>query len=191
MVTILAPEISFPTLDALLARYSRPRRRQRMEPLYREMLAEARGLVSPQTLHQEFSLVETEDIQAGFKPETVAAVLGIVTLGPALDERAERLNQSDMAMAVILEEIALALVVSLTRLLHGQLRELYGAKGLKAGPAYRPGIGRWPMETQRTIFQLLPAAEIGVQLTEDLYMLPIQSTSLIVPILDKKLAVSD
>ena len=188
MVTILSPELTFPTLDTLLARYTRPRRRKRMEPLYKEMLVEAQSLATPRTLHKEFGLTDTGPIQAGFKPETVAAVIGIVTLGPALDERAERLNQSDMAMAVILEEIALALVVNLTKVLHGQLREEYAEKSLKAGPAYRPGIGRWPMELQRTIFQLLPGQKIGVELTEDLYMLPIQSTSLIIPILDKSKA---
>ena len=182
---ILSPRLAFPTLEELLARYPQSRRRQRLEPIYRAMLEEASELANPQALWQPFSLSEAAALQEWFSEETVAAVLAVCTLGPALDERVERLNQSDMAMAVILEEIALKLVVSLTRGVHTHIRQEFLDQGLKAGPAYRPGVGRWPIEAQRTVFSLLPGAEIGVSLTEDLYMLPLQSSSLVIPILDK------
>ena len=188
---ILAPRVEFPTLEELLARYTHSRRRQRLEPIYRAMLGEASELAHPQALWQPFSLIEVAALDDWFSGETVAAALAICTLGPALDERVERLNQSDMAMAVVLEEIALKLVVTLTRAVHGHIRQEYLTKGLKAGPAYRPGVGRWPIQAQRTVFSLLPGTEIGVRLTEDLYMLPIQSTSLVIPILNKTKAAPD
>jgi hypothetical protein len=54
-----------------------------------------------------------------------------------------------------------------------------------AGPAYRPGIGRWPLTAQYAIFDLLPAPRIHVSLNDVAVMSPKMSTSLIIPIFDR------
>ncbi len=70
----------------------------------------------------------------------------------------------------------------MARTLHRKVRREAERRGLKAGPAYRPGIGRWPLDTQRVLFALLPAARIEVSLDEHLLMRPVKTISVIIPL---------
>jgi hypothetical protein len=73
-------------------------------------------------------------------------------------------------------------VNGLARQMHLKIREAARKQGCQASPAYRPGIGRWPVELQDQIFCHLPAAEVGVQLLPDFIMAPQKSVSLIVAV---------
>ena len=179
---IYNPEPIQPSLDRLIKRYPEGRRRQRMEPIYRNMVAEAARLVQSTSLYGELLLSDAPHLSEWAAPTTVSVYLAICTLGADLDLEMHRLIESDMMAAAVLNEVALAVMVAFTRDLHGAIRQQTAQRSQKAGAAYRPGLGRWPLELQRTIFTLLPADQIDVQLTEELVMLPSFSTSLIIPV---------
>ncbi|MCB8945951.1 MAG: hypothetical protein H6658_19570 [Ardenticatenaceae bacterium] len=180
-------ELSRPetAVSHFLKRYPTERRRSRMKPHYEAMLAEVTQLAAPRAIAQEFSLDKLPGIQHLFTNETVSVVLALCTLGASLDKRQTELIQEDLMLAVILDEITLAWVVAGTREIHGQVRQKMGQQGLKAGPAYRPGVGRWPLTAQYTIFDLLPTHLIEVSLNDAAVMFPRMSTSLIIPIMDR------
>jgi hypothetical protein len=186
MVAITEPLLPLLVIEFFLKRYPTEKRRARMRPHYQAMLTEVRRLSIHRAIYDEFSLDKLPDLAALFPAEAVSAVLAVCTLGMALDEYGRELVQADMMLAAIFEEVALAAMVSLTRMVHGQIRAEMQERGLKAGPAYRPGIGRWPLTAQQSIFSLLPAHRIQVSLNDVAVMTPKMSTSLIIPILDRR-----
>jgi len=58
------------------------------------------------------------------------------------------------------------------------------ARGIRASAAYAPGVASsaWALSHQRLIFRLLPADQIGVCLTPNLWMHPVKSRSFVVGI---------
>ena len=166
-------------LDPLLHKYGK--RRARMEPMYAEMLTVARGLVEPVVLYRSFPATEVPDFA---EPLRIAerVVLGLCSVGSALEARVAGLFPDEPAKAVVLDEIGNAMVAGLARRLHRQIRATAAAEGLRAGPGYRPGIGHWPVELQPLIFHLLEAEQHGIRLTGGLMMEPRKSVSMIVPV---------
>jgi hypothetical protein len=167
------------SLDPLLHKYGK--RRARMEPMYVEMLATARGLVKPVILHRGFAPAEVPEFaEALHFAERV--VLGLCSLGGSLEDRVAHMFADEPARAVVLDEIGNAWVAGLARKLHRQIRAAAADEGLRAGPGYRPGIGHWPVELQPRIFHLLEAERHGLRLTSALMMEPRKSVSMIVPL---------
>lgn len=177
------PQLS---LDSLLKRYENKRRLEKLEPIYRATLAEAESLSEPVAMYEEFPLAEVPELSEWLLPETISVVLALCTFGLRLEARIKELSQDDLVTAVVLDEIALAYVTAVARLLPDTIRKQAQERGLKAGPAYQPGLGRWSLETQSTIFAHLPADAIGVTLNAHMLMTPIKTTSLIIPLIDRK-----
>jgi hypothetical protein len=170
-------------LERFLHRYRSAKRRERMRPLYEAMLEEAGRLAQPATLQAEFAAAAVPELAPWFQRDTVAAVLAICTAGPLLEQSiTELLAEDEPHLALILDEICLQLVSGMARDIHAGVRRAAVVRGLRVGPPYRPGLGRWPLAAQQVIFSLLPAAEIGVTLDEYLLMRPVKSTSLIIPL---------
>jgi cobalamin-dependent methionine synthase I len=166
-----------------LKRYKDHKKRQKWEPIYRELLAQAERLAAPAAIYDEFLLAEVTDLTAWLSADTAAVVLALCTLGQPIEAYFKELSQDDLLAAVIFEEIILAWITAFTRQIHAAIRNQGRTRGLKAGPAYRPGVGRWPLTTQRTVFACLPAYQIGISLNEQLWMTPSKSTSLIIPLI--------
>jgi hypothetical protein len=185
MERIDPPTIGKISIERLLRRYGSGKRRERMEPIYEAMLSGVEDLASPEAIYDEFSLEVLSDLSPWLYQDTIAVTLGLCTLGPAVQLRINQLIREDMLSVVVMDEITLAWVTAITRQMHRMIRSAAEERGLKAGPAYRPGLGRWPLETQRIVFSHLPTQAIGVTLSEDLVMLPRQSTSLIIPLYDR------
>lgn len=173
------------SIEPLLKRYGSGKRRERMVPIYQDMLAEVEDHALPEAIYEEFPRDILSELSPWLSEDTTAVVLALCTLGPGMQDRINELAQDDMLAAVVIDELTLAWVTAITRQIHGSVRHQAQERGLKAGPAFRPGLGRWPLETQRTVFNWLPAQEIGVALTDDLVMMPRQSTSLIIPLYDR------
>jgi len=171
-----AIEVPFP-LEDLLRRYGP--RRPAMQPLYERMLGEAERLVEAKGLRRAFPSKCLPQFAARL-PGAETISLGLVTLGPQLEVRVSALFAADPAAAVVLDEIGTAWVGAIARQMHRAIREEARAQGRRAGPSYRPGIGRWPIEWQRELFRHLPAERIGVRLTASLTMVPQKSASMIV-----------
>ncbi len=182
---IITPDLSNVSLERLLKRYGDGKRRARMEPIYRSVLSETVRISEPAAVYDEFQLGDLPELWPWLPLETTAVVCGLCTLGPDLQRHINEVSQTDIVSAVVFDEITLACVTAVTRQIHGLVRSEAQERGLKAGAAYRPGLGRWPIETQRTVFGRIPAHRIGVTLNEQLVMMPKQSTSMIIPILDR------
>ena len=182
MISSDLPSVS---IERLLKRYGSGKRRARLEPIYQAALNEAEHFSEPAALHAEFQLLELPELSEWLTAETTFIVLALCTLGPHIQHRIEEISQKDLISAVILDEITLAWVTAITRQIHRSIRSQARERRLKAGPAYRPGLGRWPLEAQHTIFTHLPAETIGVTLNDHLLMTPRQSTSLIIPLFNR------
>lgn len=174
------------TVDRLVKRYRSERARKRWAPIYQKLLAEAEQLSEPASVCHEFSCADVSELNEWLPPKTISVVLVVCTLGPRLDEHVLGLSERDLVSAVILNEISLALINAMTRNMHAAIRSATQKRGLKAGAAYRPGVGRWPLSTQGVIFKQLPTQNIGVTLDEFLLMRPVKSTSLIIPVMDRR-----
>lgn len=172
-------------VDQLIKRYKTARSKERWMPIYQTLLDDAQRLAEPAAICQEFPLGEMSDLQEWLPAQTQSVILAVTTLGKVLDDHVNDLTNTDLISAVILNEITLAMINAMTRQLHANIRSETLDRGLKAGAAYRPGVGRWPLSTQEVIFERIPAHEIGVSLDEFLMMRPVKSTSLIIPVLDK------
>ncbi|MDT8305309.1 MAG: hypothetical protein RRC07_05185 [Anaerolineae bacterium] len=170
-------------IERFLHRYRSAKRRERLRPLYELMLEEARHLAQPATVQAEFAAETLVELASWFQEDTVAAVLAVCTIGSLAElEIVELFAQEEPHLGMILDEVCLQLVSGMARAIHAGVRQAALARGLRVGPPYRPGLGRWPMEAQRAIFDRLPAEEIRVTLSEELIMRPLKSTSLIIPL---------
>lgn len=174
-----------PPVEKFLKKYGEGKRRRSMEPHYQTMMQEAQHHVQPQFLFEEFSLAEVAELQTWLQPDTDAVILGVCTLGHRLHNRLAQLGKVDTVAAYVLNEIAIEWLRSIVMQLHQALRQTLAPRGLKAGPTYRPGVGRWPIEMQKVVFTHIPAATIGVSLDEYLFMIPTLSNSLIIPVLKR------
>ena len=177
-----AAVIAAVSLEDMLKKYKRERSRKKMQPHYERMLVEVAACAEPQIIFQAFADEVVEQIKPFVPKEMQLIVFAVCTLGADLDKKYVQLSQDELALAAILDEIALAWIVALTRFFHTSARAQCSDQGFKMGPAYRPGVGNIPLEAQEIVFQHLPAEAIGVTLSEFMVMEPARSTSLIIPI---------
>lgn len=166
------------SLDSLLSRYGS--RRANIRPVYVQMVEEAQRLARPHSLQRTFAAAELPAL-AVFSPGAERFTLGLCTVGQALEDRVAVLFNEDPVAAVVLDEIGTRWVNELGRAMHERLRTAARAAGKQASPSYRPGIGRWPLALQEQILAYLPAAEIGVSLSNGM-LAPQKSISMIVAV---------
>lgn len=174
-----------PSMEHFLHKYPPGQRRDSVAPFYESMLEEAERIAEPAAIYHEYDLADFEQpFLDRLQPGTRSVMLAVVTIGRPIEERIPEVFWEDPVAGVVLDEICLALVSGLATSIHREVRAEALARGLKVGPPYRPGIGRWPLDMQRHIFSRLPADRIGVQLSPEFIMSPHKSTSLIIPLID-------
>ena len=76
-----------------------------------------------------------------------------------------------------------SLVEELADRSNGRICELALSAGLKPDLRRSPGYGRWAIEEQQLLFDVLEPGDIGVTLTETCLMNPSKSISFAVPLL--------
>lgn len=182
----LTTELPRLSTEQFVERYGSGPRREWAEVVYQAMLQEAERLSHPGSLYAEYSLEEVQALVPWLPQGSLAVVLGLCTLGFEVEKRIRELFEDEAASAVVLDEICLALVSAMARQIHHTVRRRAEDDGLHAGPPFRPGLGRWPLEAQHTLFARLPAQEIGVSLDDNLVMKPAKTTSLIIPLLAER-----
>jgi len=166
-------------LERFLKRYGAGTRRRVMEPIYREMLEEARVLLQPLCLYESFPARQVPQY-GDFIPGAECVILGICSAGTGIDSRVEALAKSRLAEAVVLDEIGTAMVLELANQMYQHIRAAAQEKQQRTSPSYRPGIGRWPLELQNDIYEDLSAESYGLRLHESLQILPQKTVSMIV-----------
>jgi hypothetical protein len=108
----------------------------------------------------------------------VEVALGVVTIGPRLEEECEReFRDGDLVRGLILDAVGSSAVVQVFR----SVEKLIVADGLRRGlwPSRRfsPGYRGWPLEEQRFLFSKVDPAAIGVRLNDSCMMIPRKSNS--------------
>jgi len=133
-------------------------------------------LLHPASIYTIIDYEETSKHPVFKDAEKVAICL--CTIGPKLEEEIKKLMKiNEMTRALILDalgsEAAEEVAIQSDRKLAEKAREM----NLWPSKRYSPGYGKWDVKEQRFIFKLLPAADIGVQLTESCMMIPRKSIS--------------
>ncbi len=167
------------SLESFLKRYDS--RRESIQPLYERIFELACSLIEPAELNKAFPANSLPSLVLHL-PGAERIVLGVCTLGPGIDSKISELCRSDLASAVILDEIGTAWVLAIANDMYRKIRADADAVGLQSSPSFRPGIGRWPLEYQRVILDHLQTKDMGITLSDGMMLIPQKSISMIVAI---------
>jgi cobalamin-dependent methionine synthase I len=134
------------------------------------------NLLHPASIYTIIDYAETNKHPIFKDAEKVA--ICICTIGPELEKEIKKLmGKNEMTRALILDalgsEAAEEVAIQSDRILAEKAREM----NLWPSKRFSPGYGKWDIKEQRFVFRLLPAAEIGVRLTESCMMIPRKSIS--------------
>ena len=109
------------------------------------------------------------------------AILLVATVGRGIEERCAQLyKRGEYIDALVVDAIASA---ALDNAIWEIKKDLISkTENLQVGYTLFPGINSMPLCFQRTIFEILkPEQTIGVMLTESMLLVPIKSTSAVIP----------
>ncbi len=110
------------------------------------------------------------------------AIFLIATAGPGVEARAnEYFGQGEHVSGIVLDAAGTAIAINALEQTLAQLTWELKQREIKVGPAIAPGTETWSMEGQRSMFDVLPARDIGVTLLDSLMMHPQKSQSSIIP----------
>jgi cobalamin-dependent methionine synthase I len=150
--------------------------REPIRSLIKEEKKKLDNLLQPAAIYTIIDYAETNKHPIFEDAEKVA--ICICTIGPQLEQETKKLmRKNEMTRALILDalgsEAAEEVAIQSDRMLVERAREM----NLWPSKRFSPGYGKWDIKEQRFIFRLLPAAEIGVRLTESCMMIPRKSVS--------------
>jgi len=154
-----------------------------------ELIPNARELAQPRTLSRICKMGEEVNLHKNDLPTPIQGAsflaFGLVTVGPAIEEEAERLRRTGRLLdSMILDALGSAAVSELGERLAYRVFDWAQERDLNASRAFEPGSGanHWPLENQRLIFANLHTDEIGVSLTSHLLMRPAKTLSFLMGI---------
>jgi len=102
----------------------------------------------------------------------------VCTIGPALEAEVTRLaGAGELLKAVVLDSIGSVAAEAVAEYMDTRIAEENAREGLKTSCRASPGYGDWDVCEQAAVFALLPAARIGVSLSERFMMTPRKSIS--------------
>ncbi len=161
--------------------------------LNRQLLAQARELVKPAILYGLFPIREMQeqamvlDGGATFRGRLLADRFGLArevalvlcTIGGELEEQVSAYRKrGDEVRAVLLDGIGTAAIGEVADRAHRLIQDVAAGRGWKASAPFQPGQIDWPIEDQKTFFELLPAEQLGLELDFSHLMVPAKSVSL-------------
>ena len=109
------------------------------------------------------------------------AAIAVATVGDLVDAECSRLyKRGEYFDALVVDAMASAALEKAIEQVREEIRE--AESEMKLGQSLFPGTQQMPIEVLRAIFSLLrPDERIDVRLTEDMIMIPIRSTSVVIP----------
>jgi len=133
-------------------------------------------LLHPASIYTIVGYDETNKHPVFKNAEKVA--ICICTIGSELEREIKKLMEiNEMTRALILDalgsEAAEEVAIQSDRILAEKARDM----NLWPSKRFSPGYAKWDIKEQRFIFRMLPAADIGVHLTESCMMVPRKSVS--------------
>ena len=115
---------------------------------------------------------------AGMPAPGERVAVGVCTIGPGLEaESARRAADGDVLGALLLDAIGSAAAEAAADALNLEVCHAALALRLRAAPRVSPGYGAWDTAAQRDLLALLPAAALGITLTDGGMMVPRKSVS--------------
>jgi len=171
---------------------SRLAERPAWREMYESALAEARDLVRPAIAYAVHPVTGADgerliiaDGQALESP-VVARLFGgapevalaIFTIGPLLEERvAEHQAVGDYPAGFALDLIGALAVNEVGQVAYRAIEGLAASRGVRASIPLNPGTSHWPLIGNRVLLELIPAAEIGLEVLESGLLRPFKSIS--------------
>ncbi len=144
--------------------------------LVREETFRARGLVRPRVAAALLERAELPDLPV-FRGAEKAA-LCVCTIGLELEETASQLMAvGDLLRGLVLDWLGSEAVAGVSRQADAWLAREGLALGLWPGKRFTPGTRGWDISGQQFVFTSVPAATIGVTLSESCMMTPRKSFS--------------
>ncbi len=142
-----------------------------------EILVEARTLVEPRGTWRAFLVERAAEV--GLEPIAAEGLaLGLVTIGPALEERVTAYQQEgEMTRALLLDACGSAAAEAAADALCARMLGEPGAAVGAVGCRLSPGYGRWGLEHQPALLDRLGAEALGVILSPSFLMVPRKSIS--------------
>ena len=154
-----------------------------------KLAPKARALVQSRVLCRICSVDKAADLRKDGIPAPIQDAsffaFGLVTVGNAIEQEAERLRETGRLLdSMLLDALGSATVSELCERVAYQVFDWAEERGLNASHAFEPGSGanHWPLENQRLIFANVAADEIGVRLTSHLLMRPLKTLSFLMGI---------
>lgn len=157
----------------------RKRPKEIKEPI-KSLIAEEKkklgNLLHPASIYTIIDYSETSKHPVFKDAEKVA--ICICTIGPELEQEIKaQMEKNEMTRALILDALGSEAAEELAIQSDRRLAEIAREMNLWPSKRFSPGNGKWDIKEQRFIFGLLPAADIGVRLTESCMMVPRKSIS--------------
>ena len=122
-------------------------------------------------------------LQIGPKADLVAparrAIVGVVTIGPALEQKVRELQAAgENMMSYLLDSAGVVALGAAGEALRCLAEETAGELGWGVSPSLSPGsLVGWPLRGQHALCGLLPLEQIGVRLTNHAVLEPHKSAS--------------
>ncbi len=136
----------------------------------------AEGMIAPAVAWAVIDPGETTGHPVFDRARRVA--LCVSTIGPRLEEAcAAYFQKNEDLRGMILDALGSDAVGRLSRMADHFLAEKALSMGLWPSKRYAPGYKGWDVSEQAFLFSVVPAAEIGVRLTESFMMVPRKSYS--------------
>jgi hypothetical protein len=150
--------------------------REDTRTMVQEAEALGRELVQPQGIYRILERPETDRL-APLRGQDRAA-LGICTIGPRLEEKVRELMATGHEPeGYVLDAVGSVAAEAVADAINARICHWAAARDLGATPRFSPGYGDWRLEEQRTIFEMLPAGEVGMSLNPSCMMIPRKSVS--------------
>ncbi len=140
------------------------------------MKDEAKQLIEPKAVYTFFDAINLPKSPCFEESEKVA--LAICTIGHNLPNKVKKLmKEGHLSRGVILDAIGSAGAEFVAELVNLGINQAAKELTLQYSERYSPGYCEWALSNQELFFNLLPAEEIDVKLTDSYLMIPVKSVS--------------
>ncbi len=174
-------DFAFPISERrILHRIGYKSRTAKVNPSVIEIIDEHRqrleALLQPAALFRILDHADTN--QHPIFEGALQVALCVCTIGPDLERTsAEFITNNDILKGFVLDAFGSEAAEEVARQADAAIVKAARNMGLWPSKRFSPGYGIWDIKEQKYIFATLPAADIGIKLTESCMMIPRKSVS--------------
>ncbi len=148
----------------------------RVERRIETIWSEALDLIAPIGAWRVLTRAEAQE--CGVPTPTATVGIGLATIGKALEARVTECGAGEQPLdALLLDAIGSVAAEAVTNAINARICSYATGAGHNPAPRISPGYGGWSIGSQPALLSLLPAAAVGIELTEQGMMVPHKSVS--------------